>query len=185
MPRVLGIDQSLTATGLCRVDLLDHSVPAPGEPYTGVIDVCTVSAPKGKTMTKREYSRRVTALVDQIEGALDGVDLVAMEDLAYGAKGASAWILPWLYGRIIDLCEKHDKRLIVVNVTTVKKYATGSGNAGKDVVMLAVAKRWPGLVANNNEADSVICAAVGCRYLGLPIDNVPKENQKFMDKISE
>lgn len=183
MTRVLGIDQSLTATGLCRVDLFPAGPGAVEGDWD--INVCTVSAPKGKTMTKREYSRRVTALVDQIEGALEGVDLVAMEDLAYGAKGAAAWVLPWLYGRIIDLCERHDKRLIVVNVSTVKKYATGNGNAGKDVVMLAVAKRWPGLVANNNEADSVVCAAVGCRYLGLPIDTVPKENLKFMDKITE
>lgn len=194
MPRVLGVDSSLTATGLCRVDVLNHSVPAPDDPYTGVIDVytgvidvCTVSAPKPnpKDKTKRAMARRVSALLDQVEGALEGVDLVAMEELAYGAKGDSAWVLPWIWGEIIRLCERHDKKLVIVNVSCVKKYATGKGNADKDTVLLATTRRYPAVtLTNNNEADALVIAAIGCRYLGMPIDTVAQTNLEFMGKIS-
>lgn len=183
MPRVLGIDQSLTATGLCRIDI-NQAGHSGGPTFAADVAVCTVSAPGPKLKTKREYSRRVTAVVDQIEGAMEGVDLVAMEEIAYGAKGAAAWVLPWLFGRIIDLCERHDKKLIVVNTSCVKKYATGNGSAGKDRVMLSVANRWPDTVHNNDEADALVCALVGCRHLGLPVDTVPKANLEFMGKIS-
>jgi Holliday junction resolvasome RuvABC endonuclease subunit len=189
MPRVLGIDSSLTATGLCRVDVDTHKPSAfsATEHELTSIDVCTVSAPKPNPHDKshRAMARRVTALLDQIEAALEGVDLVAMEELAYGAKGAAAWVLPWIWGEIIRLCEKHDVKLVIVNVSCVKKYATGKGNADKDTVLLAASRRYADVgITNNNEADATVIAAIGCRYLGLPIDQVPKVNLEFMSKIA-
>ena len=184
MPRVLGIDSSLTATGLCRVDL-DGLMD--GEPTGLDIQVCTVSAPKPdpKDKSKRAMARRVSTLLDAIEGALDGVDLVAMEELAYGAKGDSVWVLPWIWGEIIRLCERHDKKLIIVNVSCVKKYATGKGNANKDAVLLAASRRYAEVnITDNNEADATVIAHIGCRYLGFPIDQIPKVNLEFMGKIS-
>jgi Holliday junction resolvasome RuvABC endonuclease subunit len=186
MPRILGIDSSLTATGLCRVDIDTHK---PG-PFSATlveakIDVCTVSAPKpAKDKSKRAMARRVSVLLEQIEAALEGVDLVALEELAYGAKGESSWVLPWIWGEVIRLCERHDIDLVIVNVATVKKYATGKGNADKDTVLLTTTRRYPDVtLTNNNEADAMVIAAIGCRYLGFPIDTVPKVNLEFMGKL--
>jgi Holliday junction resolvasome RuvABC endonuclease subunit len=187
MPRVLGIDSSLTATGLCRADVHTANRPNPGTPWLADVAVCTVSAPgpKKADTSKRAMARRVTALLDQIEGALEGVDLVALEELAYGAKGSAAWVLPWIWGEIIRLCEKHDVDLVIVNVTCVKKYATGKGNADKDTVLLAASRRYPDVgITNNNEADATVICAIGCRYLGCPIDSVPKVNLEFMSKVA-
>src|SRR5690349_19503081 len=73
MPRVLGIDSSLTATGLARIDIGEHD----GDRWRAVIATATVSAPKPtKDKSKRAMVRRVNALLDQIEPAFEGVDAV-------------------------------------------------------------------------------------------------------------
>lgn len=181
MPRVLGIDPSLTAAGLCRVDVEPVGDPVNQPP---VIELCTLSTFKPRLKTKREYSVRVSHVIDQIEGAFEDVDLVAMEDLAYGAKGEAVWVLPWIFGRIIDLCERHDKELIIVSTSQVKKYATGKGNGKKEVATLATVQRFPHCeIGNNNEADALIVAAIGCRHLGFPIDAMPKTH--WVDVMSK
>ncbi|AYD82004.1 RuvC-like Holliday junction resolvase [Mycobacterium phage Saguaro] len=178
MPRVLGIDTSLTATGLARID------------YSGedswTIDTATVGAPApGPDKSKRAMARRVNVLVDKIEGAFDsGMDLVAMESLAYGAKGSSAWVLPWVFGRVIELCERHDKPLVIVGTSQRAKYATGKGTADKDTVMLAAARRWPQAdITNNNEADATIVAVIGLHYLGYPLSEPTKAQLEVLAKI--
>lgn len=182
MPRVLGVDPSLTAFGLCRID-----VEPGGDPVNqpAIIDVCTLSTFKPRLKTKREYSVRVSHTIDQVECALEGVDLVSMEGLAYGAKGEAVWVLPWIFGRVIDLCEKHDKELIIVATSQRARYATGKGNANKEAVLLAAVARFPGVtLTNNNESDALICAAVGCRHLGFPVDSMPKSHyEDVMTKI--
>ena len=193
MPRVLGIDSSLTATGLCQVDW--HG------PNNWTIDTATVGAPKPTAdKSKRAMVRRVNALMRQIESAItDGgselkltfgesitvPNLIAVEGLAYGAKGDSAWVLPWVFGRVIELAEKYDVPLLVVGTTARAKFVTGRGNADKDTVMLAAAKRWPEAeVANNNEADALAVAAVGCYYLGYPICEPTQAMADVLTKVS-
>lgn len=184
--RVLGIDTSLTGTGLCRADFTPDGL---------VLMTATVSAPppaKNGDRSKRAMARRVNALIEQIDAAIydplypdePKPDLIAMESLAYAAKGEGVWVLPWVFGRVIELAEKYDVPLIVVGTSQLKKYVTGKGNTPKEEVTLAIIKRWPEAEAkNNNEADAVACCAIGCRYLGMPIDNVPKLNQEIMAKV--
>lgn len=193
MPRILGIDSSLTATGLCQIDV-DHG-------QTPVLRTATVGAPKPTAdKSKRAMVRRVNSLMLQVELAItDGgsgrklqfgermmlPDLIAIESLAYGAKGDSAWVLPWVFGRVIELAEVYDIPLITVGTTARAKFATGKGNADKDTVMLAAAKRWPeAQVANNNEADALIVAAVGCYYLGYPIAEPTQAMAEVLTKVS-
>lgn len=191
--RVLGIDSSLTGTGLCRAQF---SPWLPGtelqlrDPPVAELEaiIARFGAPNpGTDRTYRAMSRRVTALLDKIETAFDDLDLVCMESLAFGAKGASAYVLPWLWGDIIHLCEKYEVPLIVAGTSQVKKYATGNGNAGKDEVMLSVARRFPAFqVDNNDQADAVICCAIGCRYLGHPIDKMPQIHwMETMKKLND
>ena len=191
MTRVLGIDTSLTGTGLCRADIDDEPEEGLGT-YAAVMETATVRAPgPSKTdKSKRAMARRVNALVEQIEEAiLDGVkpDLISMESLAYAAKGEGVWVLPWIFGRVVELAERYDIPLIVVGTSQVKKYILGKGagpGTDKDNVMLAAEKRFrPAGISNNNEADATVCCAVGCRYLGKPIDSVPKDNQTIMAKV--
>ncbi|AXN53275.1 RuvC-like resolvase [Mycobacterium phage Thonko] len=182
MPRILGIDTSLTATGLARIDV----GPTPGG-KTWNICTATVGAPKPTAdKSKRAMARRVNALIEQIEGAIDAsVDVIAIEGLAYAAKGDSAWVLPWVFGRVIELAERHDKALLVVGTSQRAKYVTGKGNADKDTVMLAVARQWPEAeVANNNEADALAVAAVAAHRIGFPICEPTAYRNEVVEKVS-
>lgn len=54
------------------------------------------------------------------------------------------------------------------------QYATGKGNAQKDIVLAAALRRWAAVdLQGNDEADALILAAIGARLMGLPIDSVP------------
>ncbi|QGH75257.1 RuvC-like Holliday junction resolvase [Mycobacterium phage Quesadilla] len=186
MPRVLGIDTSLTATGLARIDF------APELGTNDIaddvrIEVATVGAPKPTAdKSKKAMARRVNALLEKIEGAFEGqIDLVAMEGLAYAAKGEGAWVLPWVFGRVIELVEDRQLPLVIVGTSQRAKYATGKGTADKDTVMLAAARRWPSAqIANNNEADAVIVGAVGAHYLGFPLAPVTQAQLDVLAKVS-
>lgn len=191
MPRVLGIDTSLTGTGLARIDIVEDD-NGPYLKYRADIDTATVSAPKPTTdKSKRAMVRRVNQLIEQIEQAITYEDdplvpdLIAIEALAFGARGASVWVLPYVFGRTVELAEKYGIPLIEVGTGQIKKYATGSGTADKSTVVIAVSKRWPDADArNDNEADAMTAGAVGCHYLGYPIvENVAKYHLDVMAAI--
>ncbi|QBI96463.1 RuvC-like resolvase [Mycobacterium phage Donny] len=171
--RILGIDTSLTATGLARIDVVPiEEDDNPLAAYVAVVG--KVGAPKPtKDKSKRAMARRVNALIEQIEWCFEGdekPDAVGMESLAFGARGEGAWVLPWIFGRVIELCEKHDVPLQVVATSARAKFATGKGNASKDQVLAAVIKLFPEAdVSDNNEADALAVAAVLCQLHGLPI----------------
>ncbi|AGU91929.1 RuvC-like Holliday junction resolvase [Mycobacterium phage Adawi] len=186
---ILGIDTSLTGTGLARIYV--KQVWSDADPkFEFIADTATVSAPKpGRDKSKRAMARRVNALIDQVEGCFnngDKPDAVGMEGLAYGAKGASAWVLPWVFGRVIELCEKYDVPLTIVATSARAKFATGKGNADKDTVLLATARQFPdSAVVNNNEADALIVGAVVCQRLGLPILPVTAYRQAVIDALED
>jgi Holliday junction resolvasome RuvABC endonuclease subunit len=166
--RILGIDTSLTATGLARIDIGDYGDGA----WKADIATATVGAPKPtKDKSKLAMVRRVNALIDQVEGAFDAdVDHVGIEGLAYGAKGDSAWVLPWVFGRVLELCERHGVPVTIVATSARAKFATGKGTSDKDTVLLAAARLWPEAeLVNNNEADALIVGAAVAQQLERPI----------------
>ena len=175
--RILGLDTSLTGTGMALIDLAtwppSNPPRAEGEPVSYEAQVVTVRAPKpGKDKSKRAMVRRVNALIEQIEWVFkdDKPEHVAMEALAYGARGEGVWVLPWIFGRALELCETYDVPVQVVSTSARAKFAAGKGNADKQTVLLTMAKAFPeAAVANDNEADALSCAAAVCQMLGLPI----------------
>lgn len=189
MPRILGIDSSLTGTGLARIDVSNNHT-WDGRDHN--MDVATVAAP-GPTKDKSHLAmvRRVNALIEQIEDAVtsDGLghdkpDLIAIENLAFGARGAGAWVLPWIFGRCCELAERYDIPLIVVATAARAKYATGKGNADKEVVLLAANNLFPAAqISNNNEGDAAVVGAIGCHYLGYPIVPETAYRLDVMEKI--
>ena len=42
----------------------------------------------------------------------------------------------------------------IISPTTLKKFVTGKGNSGKDIMLLEVYKRWNVSFSNNNLADA-------------------------------
>lgn len=178
MTMVLGIDSSLTATGLCRIEIDDN------DHTRYAIEVATVGAPGAKSKTRREYSRRISAVVKPVAAAMEGVDVIMMEELAYGARGASAFVLPWLWGSIIDQVEQRDIPIAFANVSQLKKYATGAGNADKSQVMARMIRAFPSVnITNDNESDAMVLALMAARGWGCPLDHPTQAKAEVMEKI--
>ena len=189
--RILGLDTSLTGTGMALIDLAtwppSNPPRAEGEPVSYEAQVVTVRAPKpGKDKSKRAMVRRVNALIEQIEWVFkdDKPEHVAMEALAYGARGEGVWVLPWIFGRALELCETYDVPVQVVATSARAKFATGKGNADKETVMMAAHKLSPEAgISNNNEADALILAAMGADAYGCPLVDLPITHRAALDGV--
>lgn len=190
--KILGIDSSLTGTGMCRAIFPDILVGVPPVgPLNPMVDLITVGAraPK-KTDTWIHKSQRVHEVLDSVAAAMDEdlarrPDAVGLEELAYGAQGAAVVVLHWLWGEIIWLAEQREIPLYLVNVSGVKKFATGKGNAKKDEVMLAMANRYPQYtISDNNQSDALAVAMMTARHLGVEFDTMPQKNLEAMDKVA-
>lgn len=176
MPRVLGIDSSLTSTGLCRVDLSDGNDP--------VIACATVTSKASPDKSTAAMSTRIRSIVARIEAGAEGTDLALIEGPSYGSPN-SAHVLSWLWGAVVDMLVINGVQILVVAPAQRMKYATGKGNAAKDVVLAAAIHRWPQVtIEGNDTADALILAAIGCRSLKSPIDDVPKAHwEPVMQKV--
>lgn len=171
MTRVLGIDPSLTGTGLALINTDDRLV---AETWTIV--------------TKGHHSDTLLQRLDRLDTIVDFVaavdaDLAVIEQSAYSRTAGHQHDRSGLWWLIIARLQP---RIPVVEVppTTRARYATGKGNASKDTVLLEVARRYPhARPANNNEADALVLAAMGARHLGHPIDDLPKTHLAAMDAV--
>lgn len=183
--RILGIDSSLTGCGLARIDVTRPPTDDLARTVADEILVTTIKAPGPKLKTRREYSRRIGHVVDSVDAAMEGVDLILMEELAYGAKGATAFVLPWLWGRIIDCAEARDIAIGFANISQIKKYSTGKGNADKDMVIAAMVRNFPDVaITNDNESDALCLGLIGCRGVGFPIDHPTVKKEEVMKALA-
>ena len=175
---VVGLDLSLTSTGMARF--------AGGQ----LVEVANARS-KGKRADS-VYDRflRLNRLENEVlTFAVDDLpDLVVVESPSFGSKGGSAHDRSGLWWQIVSGVLREGVALATVAPTTRAKYATGSGRADKDVVMAHVIERYvkdgtPRIV-NDDQADAVALAAMGCRWLGEPVEPegfLPEENLKAME----
>lgn len=75
--------------------------------------------------------------------------------------------------------------IVIITPSQRAKYATGKGNASKDAVLLAVARRYPTVeVTDNNEADALVLAAMIARLAGRPIEtSLPQTHLDALAKV--
>jgi hypothetical protein len=135
-PVVLGLDLSLSSTGVA------------GNAGGGWADVIKPPA-KLRGHERMAYIRG--AILDRY---IPGVTLVAVEGPSYGNQGAQRQAghheragLWWLLTHYLWAA---DVPTIVVPPASLKKYATGKGNAGKDDVLREVVRRFPWFQGDNN-----------------------------------
>jgi len=117
MTKIFGIDKSYTCSGLIVLegDEVLHS------------EKFVTDASKDKPARAWEVAKRINEIVD-----LHKPDIVALEGLAFGMRGDATRDLAGLQFVIVCLLrEMCGKECIVVSPRTVKKIATGSGNADK------------------------------------------------------
>lgn len=133
---VAGLDRSLTATGLVTPDGARHII---GSRHRGLA--------------------RLADLRDQILNTLSYPCLVVTEGYSM-ASGQGAHQLGELGGVVLLAIHELGQPIAIVPPPSLKKFATGKGNANKDQVLAAAVRRWPD-IDDNNIADAAWLQAMG------------------------
>lgn len=171
-PWVVGLDLSLTSTGLAAV-------------AGGNVGVGRVTSTGRADASLAWRGERLSRLAERIVAEFPDADLYVVEGPSFGQSRqggqhdrAGLW---WLV-----VSELLVSGLAVVEVSPAQraKYATGKGNASKDAVLAAAIRRYPMAdITGNDVADAVVLAAMGAHHLGRPLADVPLLNAAALDKV--
>lgn len=131
--RIMGVDPSVSCTGV--------SLP---DGHTFAIK------PKGKGDDRlREIADNL-----QIAAVGAGVELVVMEGLFGVYKGEAARIIPMVHGAVRLTLLRLPVPYVVLNPTSLKRFATGKSGASKTDMALAALKRLGREYATDDECDA-------------------------------
>lgn len=160
-PCVVGIDPSLSSTGLATTDRLLRLKP-----------------PRGLV-----GSARIRWIVSAATAW--AADLYVIEGPAYSRQlGAGHHEAAGLWWALRMELDQRDIPVAVVPPNVLKKYATGSGNASKDQVLAAVVRRYAHMpITGNDEADAYVLYAMGLDYVGHPPLPVPQSQRAALASV--
>lgn len=168
MTTVMGVDSSLTGTGIAYPD--------------GATAVVTTK-PCGDTLTARH--QRLDYIVGAVLSAAHHVDVAVIESpsLGQGRQGGTLdrnglW---WL---IVHYLTSNEVTVIDVPPATLKKYATGHGNATKPDMRMALFQRCGRDVRDDNEVDAFWLRALGLHLAGQPLVQLPQVNLSALAKLA-
>ncbi|MBM0256362.1 crossover junction endodeoxyribonuclease RuvC [Micromonospora sp. 4G55] len=170
---VLGIDASLTATGIAawrdgRLSTATiRTTPEMGDHRTRRHHIAAQIAPY---VTRNTLAVKEAVPLYKGKGARDN----ALELSALGGVIEDALLMRWV-------------RIVIVQPTQVKQFATGSGAADKDQMVAAAREQIGVHVANDNEADALWLAAMGLHRYGRPLDphRLPAMRARLLAKLAE
>lgn len=156
----MGLDLSIAATGVAKRD---------GTTYT------IKPAPRG--------DRRLTEIRDCVGLAVGGVDLVVIEDVV--VRSPAAAVIGMVHGAVRAALLEWGIAYAVIAPATLKKFATGKGNADKTAMALALYKRFFGLeLPDDNQVDAFWLRAAGLQMLGSPLVELPAAQVDALEAVS-
>lgn len=172
---IVGLDLSLTSTGIALIMTGD------GREYREVRRIESTGR-TGASLYQRHA--RLDLIAADVVASCNIADLVVIEGPSYGSQTGSQHDRSGLWWLVVDRLRNDSLRVVEVPPSCRMKYATGKGNARKDVVLAAVVRRYPRIdVTGNDEADALVLAAMGARWLGHPIDDLPQTHLAAMAKV--
>lgn len=156
---VVGIDPSLSCTGIVTADHWGGIVPARAR----------TSTPATQTLRARRDRSRL-ALSRILLQLPKRVDLFVIEAPSPRSQFGSHNDRVGLYWLLVDqLLARADVAEVLPKSRA--KYATGNGNADKAAVKSAMRAAFPHVeIADDNVADALALALMGLRHLGSPLD---------------
>lgn len=160
MTRVVGIDPSLTATGIATPEVL-----------------LTVKHPKLRG------AERLIALRDAILHRIGTPDLIVLEGYSYGSRGRGMLNLGELGGVIRVAFHEAGYPLAIVPPAVLKRYATGRGNCVKELVGTAAVRRLDIDPADSDQADAAWLRAMGCDAVGEPLCPMPAAHRAALKGV--
>ena len=177
MPRTLGIDLSLTSTGLATI--------IGGEAPVMSVHRITSKGSAKDSLTERHL--RLLTIGSQVLGFVHRLDpdLVVIEAPSFASKYGHPHDRSGLWWMVVGQTIALGYPVAQVPPTCRAKYATGKGNAAKDVVLTDVVRRYPDvLVKGNDQADALVLAAMGQRRLDTPVEaSLPASHIAGMDGV--
>jgi Holliday junction resolvasome RuvABC endonuclease subunit len=160
--RVLGLDLSLTATGICLADGIALTI---------------------KTRQK-DGDRRLVVIADALASMIgDGssVDLAVIEDLPRHAMAAGITGMVHGVARAVLLRAGIPYALVVP--ATLKAFATGKGSGDKTPMAMAAYKRAGREFADDNQCDAAWLRWAGLDWYGQPEFDLPKAQRERLAKV--
>jgi len=157
---VIGIDPSLTSTGI--IVLRDGAVE---------LAQTTKNRPELGTIERVKEIREKILKIHYTVGKTPS--LIVIEGFSYGSKGRSVFDIAYLGWRIredLEYLKTNGVPWIEVSPAQLKQFATGKGNANKEIILQQVYKRWGVEFSDNNQADAYVLAQIGRAYLGKADD---------------
>lgn len=159
--RILALDLSITATGLC----LPH----------GATETITTKAKDG--------DRRLVAITDRVMRAvLSGVDVAVIEGPV--VRSSAAVVIGMVHGSVRELLLRHDVPYVVVPPATLKAFATGKGNADKTAMAIAALKRAGREFPDDNQCDAAWLRWAALDALGQPEFPMPATQRERLAKVT-
>lgn len=139
---IAAFDLSLTATGFAtNYAVIPEKYTAPS---SGVIEPA-----------KLRGTERLRHIRDMVLDIASGADVVALEGLAFGAKGSAILDLAGLAAVVRVALAEAEIAYVDVPPSCLKLFATGKGNAKKDEVLVAAVKKLDYARSDHNEADAL------------------------------
>jgi Holliday junction resolvasome RuvABC endonuclease subunit len=156
---VIGLDLSLTSTGICNA-------------------LGTCFTVKGKADAG---DARLVAIGEAIE-FFPSAQLAVIEDLYPGARGGVTTAMVQGVARYV--LRNMGIPYALVSPTSLKLYATGSGAADKTAMALAAYKRTEVEFANDDECDAWWLRAMGLDAIREPLFELPASHRKALTKVA-
>lgn len=158
-PRVLGLDLSITATGICTTG---------GDTYT--------------VATRDKGDWRLMAIRHAVHQETGAVDLAVIEDLPTHAKAAG--ITGMVHGAVRSVLLEEGVPYVLVTPATLKAYATGKGNADKTAMAIAALKRAGREFSDDNQCDAWWLRAAGLDWYGAAEFSMPQAQRDRLAKVT-
>ena len=192
--QILALDLSLAATGVCRSDgTLETWTPPKGcrgvERLAWFVDALSdVLSPPESHAVPLPASKMGAGAIQRPSGAQrpsQPVTLVVIEDLPHGLRNSAAGPLGELHG-VIKL-RLHDDLIntLLIPPATLKKYATGRGNATKPDMRMELYKRTQLDLADDNQVDAWWLRALALDHAGTPLLAMPATHRAALTKLAK
>lgn len=180
-PKVIGLDLSLAATGIAGVF----------GPTAWAEVIRTKAIPEGESLTSWRRFERIDMIGDTVLDYARGASLVVAEGPIFfippgGERGY--FERAELFFDVLRKLRRSRIPFAIAAPKSIKLYATGKGNAKKDLVLAETVRRFGyvrGLsrLSDNNEADALVAAAMGADWLGSPVVKMPELHRRALPGV--
>lgn len=169
-PRVVGLDLSLTATGIAST-----------LGWCGLVGATDITK-----LPVWLRSDALDELAEQVALQIGRPDLVVAEQVAAARAYGGASERAGLFWAITRRLRARNIPFAEVPPSVLKTYALGKGQGTKGAIVDAVARRWPAYDTHgdDNLCDAVVLAAMGADHLGQPIAAMPAAHRRALGKVT-